>query len=146
MARDPRFATNFRRVRDAPITICCNLSETSKATAMANLRGGLPVPVMQITLSAYRRGRRPGPVQGAFRAPGRNHPDADALKLVDMILDNATAGLINLNLNQWNPHRLQVLWREGSRTEQGAAIAVARSRHDIRGNLAGQHVGHQAQR
>jgi len=36
----------------------------------------------------------------AFRAPGRNHPDADALKLVDMILDNATAGLINLNLNQ----------------------------------------------
>src|SRR5881628_2379001 len=36
----------------------------------------------------------------AFRVPGRNHPDADALKLVDMILDNATAGLINLNLNQ----------------------------------------------
>src|SRR5437867_1548757 len=36
----------------------------------------------------------------AFRAPGRNHPDVEALKLVDMILDNATAGLINLNLNQ----------------------------------------------
>src|SRR3989454_10290465 len=36
----------------------------------------------------------------AFRVPGRSHPDADALKLVDMILDNATAGLINLNLNQ----------------------------------------------
>src|ERR1051326_7040036 len=36
----------------------------------------------------------------AFRTPGRTHPDADALKLADMILDNATAGLINLNLNQ----------------------------------------------
>ena len=36
----------------------------------------------------------------AFRTPGRNHPDAEALKLVDMILNNATAGLIDLNLNQ----------------------------------------------
>src|SRR6266511_4049825 len=36
----------------------------------------------------------------AFRAPGRNHPDAEALRLVDMILNNATAGLIDLNLNQ----------------------------------------------
>lgn len=36
----------------------------------------------------------------AYRTPGRNDPDADALKLVDMILNNATAGLIDLNLNQ----------------------------------------------
>ena len=36
----------------------------------------------------------------AFRTPGRNEPDADALKLVDMILNNASAGLIDLNLNQ----------------------------------------------
>ena len=36
----------------------------------------------------------------AVRTPGRNHPDAEALKLVDMILNNATAGLIDLNLNQ----------------------------------------------
>jgi zinc protease len=36
----------------------------------------------------------------AFRCVGRNHPDAEALKLVDMILNNATAGLIDLNLNQ----------------------------------------------
>ncbi|MDE3001297.1 MAG: insulinase family protein [Gemmatimonadota bacterium] len=36
----------------------------------------------------------------AFRTASRNHRDADALKLLDMILDNATAGLINLNLNQ----------------------------------------------
>ncbi len=36
----------------------------------------------------------------AFRAAGRNDADIPALKLVDMILDNSTAGLINLNLNQ----------------------------------------------
>src|SRR2546426_11397422 len=36
----------------------------------------------------------------AFRTPGRNDPEAEALKLVDMILNNATAGLIDLNLNQ----------------------------------------------
>ena len=36
----------------------------------------------------------------AFRTASRNHKDAEALKLIDMILDNATAGLINLNLNQ----------------------------------------------
>ena len=36
----------------------------------------------------------------AFRTVHKNHPDAEALKLLDMILDNATAGLINLNLNQ----------------------------------------------
>jgi len=36
----------------------------------------------------------------AFRLPGINHPDSEALKLIDMILDNSVAGLINLNLNQ----------------------------------------------
>ena len=36
----------------------------------------------------------------AFRTEGRNHKDVEALILLDMILDNATAGLINLNLNQ----------------------------------------------
>ena len=36
----------------------------------------------------------------AFRTASVRSKDADALKLVDMILDNATAGLINLNLNQ----------------------------------------------
>jgi len=36
----------------------------------------------------------------AFRTPGRNDPEAEALKLTDMILSNATAGLIDLNLNQ----------------------------------------------
>ena len=36
----------------------------------------------------------------AFRTAPEGHPDADALKLVDMILDNAVAGLINMNLNQ----------------------------------------------
>lgn len=36
----------------------------------------------------------------AFRTASRNHADAEALKLIDMILDNRTAGLINLNLAQ----------------------------------------------
>ncbi len=36
----------------------------------------------------------------AFRTAAVNDPDADALRLLDMILDNSVAGLINLNLNQ----------------------------------------------
>ncbi len=36
----------------------------------------------------------------AFRLPGVNDPDSEVLKLIDMILDNSVAGLINLNLNQ----------------------------------------------
>lgn len=35
-----------------------------------------------------------------FRTPGRNHDDAEALILVDMVLANSTAGLIDLNLVQ----------------------------------------------
>lgn len=36
----------------------------------------------------------------AFSTQPLGHKDVEALKLVDMILDNANAGLINLNLNQ----------------------------------------------
>ncbi len=36
----------------------------------------------------------------AFRTAPRTHKDAEALEILDMILDNSTAGLINLNLNQ----------------------------------------------
>jgi predicted Zn-dependent peptidase len=36
----------------------------------------------------------------AFRTVPRSHPDAEPLQLLDMILDNRVAGLINLNLNQ----------------------------------------------
>jgi predicted Zn-dependent peptidase len=39
-------------------------------------------------------------VQMAFRTVPKGHPDMEALMLLDMILDNRTAGLINLNLNQ----------------------------------------------
>lgn len=39
-------------------------------------------------------------IQIAFRTAGNNNADKEALILVDMILDNRTAGLINLNLNQ----------------------------------------------
>jgi len=36
----------------------------------------------------------------AFRTVPRGHKDLPALKLVDMLMDNSAAGLINLNLNQ----------------------------------------------
>jgi predicted Zn-dependent peptidase len=36
----------------------------------------------------------------AFRTAPRTHKDSEALQILDMILDNSTAGLINLNLNQ----------------------------------------------
>ena len=36
----------------------------------------------------------------AFRTASNQSPDFEALTLIDMILDNAAAGLINLNLNQ----------------------------------------------
>lgn len=59
----------------------------------------------------------------AFRTAPRNSKDAEALKLLDMILDNSTSGLINLNLVQkqqvqgagssprlHNDHGIQTLW------------------------------------
>ena len=36
----------------------------------------------------------------AFRTAPRNHKDAETLQILDMILDNSVAGLININLNQ----------------------------------------------
>lgn len=39
-------------------------------------------------------------VELAFRTVKNHHPDMEALALMDMILDNSQAGLINLNLNQ----------------------------------------------
>ena len=36
----------------------------------------------------------------AFRTVPKLHPDSEKIVLIDMILDNAVAGLINLNLNQ----------------------------------------------
>jgi len=39
-------------------------------------------------------------VQLAFRTAANGSEDAEALMMLDMILDNSTAGLINLNLNQ----------------------------------------------
>ena len=36
----------------------------------------------------------------AFRTAPRNHKDTETLQVLDMILDNSVAGLINLNLNQ----------------------------------------------
>ena len=48
-------------------------------------------------------------VRLAFRTAGHSSPDKEALILLDMILDNSTAGLINLNLNQ-----RQLVTRAGS--------------------------------
>lgn len=79
-------------------------------------------------------------VQMAFRTVPNNHPDKEALMLLDMILDNRTAGLINLNLNQrqrvqaagsspefLNDHGSQRLWgvpREGQTLEQVEALLL----------------------
>ena len=46
----------------------------------------------------------------AFRTQPSSHKDTEALQLVDMILDNATAGLINLNLNQQQRVRRAGSW------------------------------------
>ncbi|MBI2422238.1 MAG: insulinase family protein [Candidatus Hydrogenedentes bacterium] len=70
----------------------------------------------------------------AFRTAPLSHADAEALRLIDMILDNATAGLINLNLNQqqkvrgagsypeiYNDYGSQNLWgvpKEGQSLEE----------------------------
>jgi predicted Zn-dependent peptidase len=73
-------------------------------------------------------------VQLAFRTVPRLHRDAEALQVLDMILDNATAGLINLNLNQqqrvraagaypeqYNDYGSETLWgvpKEGQTLEE----------------------------
>lgn len=73
-------------------------------------------------------------VQLAFRTVPRLHKDAEALQVLDMILDNATAGLINLNLNQqqrvraagaypeqYNDYGSETLWgvpKEGQTLEE----------------------------
>lgn len=60
----------------------------------------------------------------AFRLPGQNHPDAEALQLMNMVLANSTAGLIDLNLNQ-----KQLVRRAGTRlalyNDYGAEQLVA---------------------
>ncbi|MEX0738606.1 MAG: insulinase family protein [Pseudohongiella sp.] len=79
-------------------------------------------------------------VQMAFRTVPVAHPDQEALMLLDMILDNRTAGLINLNLNQrqrvqaagsspefLNDYGSQRLWgvpREGQSLEEVEALLL----------------------
>jgi predicted Zn-dependent peptidase len=46
----------------------------------------------------------------AFRTEASSHKRTEALQLLDMILDNATAGLINLNLNQQQRVRRAGAW------------------------------------
>ena len=77
----------------------------------------------------------------AFRTAQRTHEDAEALQILDMILDNATAGLINLNLNQQqqvreagsypyllNDYGTQYLWgipKQGQTLEEVEALLLA---------------------
>lgn len=76
----------------------------------------------------------------AFRTAARPHEDAEALQILDMILDNATAGLINLNLNQQqkvreagsypyllNDYGAQYLWgipKQGQTLEEVEALLL----------------------
>lgn len=76
----------------------------------------------------------------AFRTASQNHEDAEALSLIDMILDNASAGLINLNLNQQqrvrqagsnpmllNDYGAQYLWgipKDGQTLEEVEALLL----------------------
>jgi len=61
-----------------------------------------PWPEDDINAVRSRTVQYPGQeeVRMAFRTVPHGHPDQEALILLDMILDNRTAGLINLNLNQ----------------------------------------------
>lgn len=76
----------------------------------------------------------------AFRTTSNRDPDAEALQLVDMVLDNSTAGLINLNLNQqqkvrqagcspsqFNDSGFQTLWgipKQGQSLEEVEALLL----------------------
>ena len=76
----------------------------------------------------------------AFRTTSNHDPDAEALQLVDMILDNSTAGLINLNLSQqqkvrqagsspsqFNDSGFQTLWgipKQGQSLEEVEALLL----------------------
>lgn len=76
----------------------------------------------------------------AFRTASNKSPDYEALTLIDMILDNAAAGLINLNLNQqqrvrqagsypalYNDYGAQYLWgipKEGQTLAEVEALLL----------------------
>jgi predicted Zn-dependent peptidase len=90
-------------------------------------------------------------VQMAFRTVPNGHPDKEPLMLLDMILDNRTAGLINLNLNQrqrvqaagsspefHNDHGSQRLWgapRQGQTLEEVEQLLLEQLDHIKRGEF-----------
>ncbi len=77
----------------------------------------------------------------AFRTAPRHHPDYAALRLVDMILDNSVAGLINLdlvekqkvraagcypqNLNDYGAHYLFGIPKDGQSLEEVESLLLA---------------------
>ncbi len=84
--------------------------DSAIATISATFGGWQPKPVPEVgpwvedpiqgveRMTVRYRGEEE--VEIAFRTVPNGHPDKEALMLADMILDNRTAGLINLNLNQ----------------------------------------------
>jgi predicted Zn-dependent peptidase len=86
-----------------------------------------------------------------FRLNGATSEDADLLKMFDMILDNSTAGLINLNLNQKqkvlraysNPYffdeysiqRLGAQPRKGQTLEEAKELLLAQIEHIKKGKF-----------
>ena len=77
----------------------------------------------------------------AFRTAPRHHPDYHALRLMDMILDNSVAGLINLNLvekqevraagcfpQNYNDHGVQFFYgipKDGQTLEEAEGLILA---------------------
>ena len=95
----------------------------------------------------------------AFRTAERSHEDAETLQILDMILDNATAGLINLNLNQQqkvreagsypyllNDYGAQYLWgipKQDQTLEEVEALALGADRPNQGGAIRRlDHPGH----
>jgi predicted Zn-dependent peptidase len=105
-----------------------------------------PWPEAPITEARSRTVHYPGQeeVRLAWRTVPHGHPDHEALILLDMILDNRSAGLINLNLNQQqrvqsagaspqflNDHGYQQLWgspRAGQTLEEVEALLLEQLR------------------
>lgn len=87
----------------------------------------------------------------AYRLPGRNDPDADALRLVDMVLANNAAGLIDLNLVQsqkvqsagaspmlLNDYGWEMLWatpKEDQTLEEAESLLLEQVQHVKQGDF-----------
>ncbi|MCY4419323.1 MAG: insulinase family protein [Cytophagales bacterium] len=87
---------------DLDIEHCLNLIKKYFGTWKANPQVPTPVSLSAKPITPIQK-KIQGPSQEeaflAFRVPGKNQPEAEIAKLIDMILSNGQAGLIDLNLN-----------------------------------------------